>query len=71
LVVSPVAALEVAGGNNQPVTLLPATDIQEPLILTLPLADFPGQFEVKIQILGENGQVENERTVPFLGPFRE
>ena len=70
-VVSPVAALEVAGGNNQPVTLLPATDIQEPLILTLPLADFPGQFEVKIQILGENGQVENERTVPFLGPFRE
>ena len=70
-VVSPVAALEVAGGNNQPVTLLPATDIQEPLILTLPLADFPGQFEVKIQILGENSQVENERTVPFLGPFRE
>lgn len=70
-VVSPVSALEVAGGNNKTVTLLPAADIQEPLILTLPLDEFPGQFEVKIQVLGENGKVENERTVPFLGPFRE
>ncbi|MEN9468608.1 MAG: hypothetical protein RL630_341 [Verrucomicrobiota bacterium] len=70
-VVSPITALEVAGGNNNPVTLPPTADIQEPLILTLPLADFPGQFDVKIQILGENGKVENERTVPFLGPFRE
>ena len=68
---SPVAALEVAGGNGQKVELPPTGEIQEPLILTLPLADFPGQFEVKIQVLGENGQVENERTVPFLGPFRE
>jgi hypothetical protein len=70
-VVSPVAGLEVAGGNNQKVTL-PATDeLQEPLILTLPLANFLSQFEVKIQILGESGQVVIERAVPFLGPFRE
>lgn len=70
-VVSPVAGLEVAGGNNQKVTL-PATDeLQEPLILTLPLANFLSQFEVKIQILGESGQVVIERAVPFLGPFRK
>ena len=68
---SPVAALEVAGGNCQKVQLAGTAEVQEPLILTLPLADFPGQFEVQIQILGESGKVENERTVPFLGPFRE
>jgi cytochrome c oxidase accessory protein FixG len=70
-IASPVPALEVAGGNNQKVKIAATGEIQEPLILTLPLAEFPGQFDVQIQILGENGKIENERTVPFLGPFRE
>jgi hypothetical protein len=70
-IASPVPALEVAGGNNQKVKIAATGEIQEPLILTLPLAEFPGQFDVQIQILGENGKIENERTVPFLGPFRK
>jgi cytochrome c oxidase accessory protein FixG len=70
-VVSPLATLEVAGGNNQTVALAGGADIQVPLILTVPLSDFPGQFEVKVLVGNQNGEIENERTIPFLGPFRE
>ena len=70
-VVSPLATLEVAGGNNQTVALAGGADIQVPLILTVPLSDFPGQFEVKVLVGNQDGEIENERTIPFLGPFRE
>jgi hypothetical protein len=70
-VVSPLATLEVAGGNNQTVALAGVADIQVPLILTVPLSDFPGQFEVKVLVGNQDGEIENERNIPFLGPFRE
>ena len=70
-VVSPLATLEVAGGNNQTVDLAGGADIQVPLILTVPLSDFPGQFEVKVLVVNQDGEIENERNIPFLGPFRE
>ena len=70
-VVSPLATLEVAGGNNQTVDLAGGADIQVPLILTVPLSDFPGQFEVKVLVGNQDGEIENERNIPFLGPFRE
>jgi cytochrome c oxidase accessory protein FixG len=70
-VVSPLATLEVAGGNNQTVALAGGADIQVPLILTVPLSDFPGQFEVKVLVGNQDGEIENERNIPFLGPFRE
>ncbi|MBE2204151.1 MAG: cytochrome c oxidase accessory protein CcoG [Chthoniobacterales bacterium] len=68
---SPVAGLEVAGGNNKVLHLKAGEETQEPLILSLPDADFPGQFEVKVSVKGEGGKVEAENAVPFLGPFRE
>ena len=70
-VVSPLATLEVAGGNNQTVDLAGGADIQVPLILTVPLSDFPRQFEVKVLVGNQDGEIENERNIPFLGPFRE
>ncbi len=39
--------------------------------MTLPDADFRGNFDVRVKVLGQSGAVEGERTVPFLGPFRE
>ncbi len=68
---SPVKSLEVAGGNDKKVPLAAGEEIQEPVILSVPDADFPGQFNVKVIIRGETGDVEGEKTVPFLGPFRE
>lgn len=68
---SPVASLEVAGGNDKTVPLGGGEEIQEPLILSVPDADFGGQFEVEIFIKDETGKVVAARSVPFLGPFRE
>lgn len=68
---SDVKGLEVADGNNKAIPLKGGEEIQEPLILSLPDADFKGQFEVKVFIKGESGAVEAERSIPFLGPFRE
>jgi hypothetical protein len=66
-----VQGVEVADGNDKTVRLQGGEEIQEPLILSLPDADFRGQFDVKIRIKGESGKIEAEKTVPFLGPFRE
>jgi len=68
---SDTKGLEVAGGNNKAVRLEGGEEIQEPLILSLPDADFHGQFEVEVFIKGEDGTVEASRSIPFLGPFRE
>ena len=68
---SDVRGVEVAGGNDKGVTLGAGEEIQEPLILSLPDADFHGQFEVEVFIKGEDGKTEAARSVPFLGPFRE
>lgn len=68
---SAVKGIEVAGGNNKAVHLEAGEEIQEPLILSLPDADFKGQFEVQVLVKGEDGTVEASRTIPFLGPFRE
>jgi cytochrome c oxidase accessory protein FixG len=67
----PVSGLVAGGISTHTVTLGPGEEVQEPLILTVPDADFRGNFEVKVQVLGQSGNVESERTVPFLGPFRE
>ncbi len=68
---SPVKSLEVAEGNNRAIRLEAGEEVQEPLILSIPDADFQGQFEVKVLIKGEDGVIEVEKSVPFLGPFRE
>ena len=68
---SKVAGIEVAGGNNKVLRLGAGEEIQEPLILSLPDADFPGQFQVEVSVKGEGGKVEAVKSVPFLGPFRE
>lgn len=68
---SPAAALGSTGVTSHPLTLGPGEEIQEPLIMTIPDADFRGNFEVNVQVIGQSGQVEGERKVPFLGPFRE
>ncbi|MCX6970591.1 MAG: cytochrome c oxidase accessory protein CcoG [Verrucomicrobia bacterium] len=68
---SNVRGVEVAGGNDKTVTLGAGEEIQEPLILSIPDADFHGQFEVEVLIKGPGGKTEAARSVPFLGPFRE
>lgn len=68
---APVAGFEALGATANPITLAPGEDIQEPLILTVPDANFRGQFEVEVRVLGEGGAVENQLRIPFLGPFRE
>lgn len=68
---SPASALASTGASAHPLVLGPNEEVQEPLIMTIPDADFRGNFDVKVQVLGQSGEVEGERTVPFLGPFRE
>lgn len=68
---SEVKGIEVAGGNNKAVRLDGGEEIREPLILSMPDADFPGQFDVKVLIKDASGTIEAEKFVPFLGPFRE
>lgn len=68
---SAIGGLEVAGGNNKAVSLDGGAEIREPLILSMPDADFPGQFDVKVLIKNAGGTIESEKTIPFLGPFRE
>jgi len=68
---SPQPNLRGDGATTKPVTLAAGEEIQEPLILSVPDADFRGNFDVKVQVLGEDGAVVSERRAPFLGPFRE
>jgi cytochrome c oxidase accessory protein FixG len=68
---SPQPGLRAVGVTAKPVTLPPNTEISEPLILTVPDADFRGSFEVTVGAVGESGEVEVRRTMPFMGPFRE
>lgn len=60
-----------SGITAHAVTLASGEERQEPLIMIVPDADFRGNFDVKVQVLSQGGQVEGEKTVPFLGPFRE
>lgn len=68
---SPQPQLHSTGVTAKPITLAAGEEIQEPLILTLPDADFRGQFNVLVTVEGESGTVESKRVMPFLGPFRE
>lgn len=68
---SPQPHLTSVGATAHPLTLGPGEEVQEPLIISVPDAEFRGQFEISVQVHGENGMVEEERKVPFLGPFRE
>ena len=68
---SRVAALSSSGASSHPLALGPGEEVQEPLIMTVPDAGFPGNFDVKVQVRGQTGEVEGEKMVPFLGPFRE
>lgn len=68
---SKVAGVEVADGNDKALALAAGEEVQEPLILSMKDADFPGQFEVDVLVKGEGGKIEASRPVPFLGPFRE
>ena len=63
--------LASTGVSVHPLVLGAGEEILEPLIMTIPDADFSGNFEVMVQVLGQSGEVEGEKTVPFLGPFRE
>jgi cytochrome c oxidase accessory protein FixG len=68
---APVEGFEALGASAKPIVLAPGEELTKPLILTVPDAAFRGQFEVEVRVLGENGEVENMRRIPFLGPFRE
>ncbi len=59
------------GATAHPLVLGPGEEIQEPLILSVPDADFHGNFDVTVKVVGESGAVESERRAPFLGPYRE
>lgn len=63
--------LAASGVTAEPLRMGPLEEIQEPLILTMPDADYRRGFEVKVRILGEDGRIEGEKIVPFLGPFRQ
>ena len=63
--------LKAAGITSSPLNLGPLEEVQVPLILTLPDADFRQGFDVKVRVLGADGQREGEKIVPFLGPFRQ
>lgn len=63
--------LNAAGAAEKPLLLGAGEEVQEPLILTVPDGAFRGRFDVRVEVLGETGTVEAERTVPFLGPYRE
>lgn len=67
---APLASLTSVGATARAITLAPSEEIQEPLILLVPDADFRGTFPVKVEILDAAGDVVNEREVPFVGPFR-
>lgn len=64
-------ALQSTGATEHPLTIASGEELQQPLILTLPEADFRGNFQIEVQILGESGRVEASRSIPFLGPFHE
>lgn len=68
---SPVPSLKATGASAHELSLGPGEEVQEPLILSVPDQDFRGNFEVNVQVRGESGDVEGERAIPFLGPFRE
>lgn len=68
---SPLPGLVGTGASAHALLLGPGEEVQEPLIMSVPDKDFGGNFEVKVQVRGQSGDVEGERTVPFLGPFRE
>jgi cytochrome c oxidase accessory protein FixG len=59
------------GATSHALVLGPGEEVQEPLILTLPDADFRGNFDVTVKVVGESGEVESQRRAPFLGPYRE
>jgi cytochrome c oxidase accessory protein FixG len=68
---SPQKGLVSAGATSRVHAVGPGEELQEPLILTLPNADFQGQFEIQVNVLGESGEIEATRKIPFLGPFHE
>jgi len=59
------------GATSHALVLGPGEEIQEPLILSVPDADFRGSFDVTVKVIGESGEVESQRRAPFLGPYRE
>lgn len=63
--------LQVVGKITSGIRLDGGEEVQEPLILTVPDKEFRGKFDVRINILNRGGKIEAERTVPFLGPYRE
>ena len=51
---------------------LPASsDLQEPLVVLFPDAEFRGGFDFDIELVGETGKVEGRQKLTFLGPYRE
>lgn len=68
---SEAGSLTAAGAAGHKLRLGPGEEVQEPLIMSMPDGGFRGNFDVKVQVRGESGDVEGERAVPFLGPFRE
>lgn len=70
-ITSPFPTLQVAGTHAIKTDLGGGEEITEPLILSMPLSDFRGQFDARILVHNEIGEIEIEKTIPFLGPFRE
>ena len=68
---SPLPGIVSTGANTHPIRLEAGEEVREPLIVTIPDSEFRGQFDLQIRVLGENNDIESERKMPFLGPFRE
>ncbi|HRJ73667.1 MAG TPA: cytochrome c oxidase accessory protein CcoG [Terrimicrobiaceae bacterium] len=70
VVTAPGKNLAIAGGDA-PLVLASGEEVQHPLILSLPDAEFTGNFDVTVAIYGNGDEPEAQRTIVFLGPFRE
>jgi hypothetical protein len=66
-IASEAPGMELAG-FDEPLTLAPMAEEQRPLVLRQPRANYTGEANVTLKVLGEPGSFELTREVHFLGP---
>lgn len=66
-----VDGMKTSGATDAPLALPPGEEVVQPLILTVPDANFHGNFDVHVEVRDANGAVVATKKLPFLGPFRE
>lgn len=68
-VTAPGKHIAIAGGDQE-LVLQPGEEIQHPLILSVPDAEFGGKFDIEITVTDSTGK-STKKSAAFLGPFRE